>query len=454
MAKHTLLIVDDEQAQRESLAGFLSKKGYQIEQAASAEQALDLVRRLPIDLMLTDLRMPAMDGRQLLLRVKQINPEVEVIVMTAFGSLEGAVAAMKEGALDFLTKPIDLLQLEMIIAKAIDRKQLLSENARLRELVQKQHTFQGILTASPLMEERLSVASRAADSKATVLILGESGTGKELVAKAIHLAGSRRDKPFIAVNMAALPEQLLESELFGHEKGAFTGADKFRQGRFEMADGGTLFIDEVGDIPAGLQVKLLRVLQSQSFERLGSSQPIQVDVRLIAATHRNLEALVKEGRFRQDLYYRLNVVQVRLPALRERRMDIPTLADHFVKRYAGMNHKVIKGFSREAMDLLLKHDYPGNVRELENIIEQAVVLCRDDLITQRDLPLQHKTSMDEVAEDSNSFEQQVSRFEKKLIREALEATAGNQTKAAALLGMSERHLRYKLKKYGMKEGRG
>ncbi len=451
MAVHTLLIIDDEQAQRESLAGFLAKKGYQIQQAAFAQEAIEIVQRMPVDLLLTDLRMPGMDGRELLQKVKGINPEVEVIVMTAFGSLESAVAAMKEGALDFLTKPIDLQQLELIVAKAIERKQLLSENARLRELVQEQNTFQGIITSSPAMQESLSIAGRAAESKATVLILGESGTGKELVAKAIHLAGPRRDKPFVAVNMAALPEQLLESEMFGHEKGAFTGAEKFRQGRFEMAHSGTLFIDEVGDIPAGLQVKLLRVLQSQSFERLGSSQPIQVDVRLIAATHRNLEALVKEGAFRQDLYYRLNVVQIRLPALRERRMDIPALAGQFLKRFARLNDKPVHGFSREAMDLLLKHDYPGNVRELENMVEQAVVLCRDELITSRDLPLHAlSTPAITVPEAGASFQEQVAWFEKKLIQEALQAAAGNQSKAAARLGMGERHLRYKLKKYGMK----
>ncbi|NLP11047.1 sigma-54-dependent Fis family transcriptional regulator [bacterium] len=451
MAVHTLLIIDDEQAQRESLAGFLAKKGYQIQQAALAQEAIEIVQRMPVDLLLTDLRMPGMDGRELLQKVKGINPEVEVIVMTAFGSLESAVAAMKEGALDFLTKPIDLQQLELIVAKAIERKQLLSENARLRELVQEQQTFQGIITSSPLMQESLSIAGRAAESKATVLILGESGTGKELVAKAIHLAGPRRDKPFVAVNMAALPEQLLESEMFGHEKGAFTGAEKFRQGRFEMAHSGTLFIDEVGDIPAGLQVKLLRVLQSQSFERLGSSQPIQVDVRLIAATHRNLETLVKEGAFRQDLYYRLNVVQIRLPALRERRMDIPALANQFLKRFARLNEKPVHGFSREAMDLLLKHDYPGNVRELENMVEQAVVLCRDELITSRDLPLHALATPSATEPEAGaSFQEQVAWFEKKLILEALQAAAGNQSKAAARLGMGERHLRYKLKKYGMK----
>jgi DNA-binding NtrC family response regulator len=450
MAKRTLLLIDDEPAQRESLAGFLLKKGYLVHQAASGQQALELVQRFPIDLVLTDLRMPGMDGRQLLQKIKSLNPEVDVIVMTAFGSLEGAVAAMKEGALDFLTKPIDLLQLELIIAKAIERKQLLFENARLRELVQRHHHFKGIITSSPILQERLSVAGRAADSKATVLILGESGTGKELVAKAIHLASPRADQPFVAVNMAALPEQLLESELFGHEKGAFTGAEKFRKGRFEMADTGTLFIDEVGDIPLGLQVKLLRVLQSQSFERLGSSLPIQVDVRMVAATNRNLESMVKEGSFREDLYYRLNVVQIHLPALRERKMDIPALADHFLKHFAEQNGKTVTGFSHEAMDVLLKHHYPGNVRELENMVEQAVVLCRDDLITTQDLPMHLRSHNTAEPTSGASFLERVTHFEKKLILEALKESAGNQSKAAEHLGMSERHLRYKLKKYGLK----
>ena len=342
--KHALLIVDDEQAQRESLAGFLVKKGYTVHQAATGEEALRVVQRTAVDLALTDLRMPTMDGHQLLREIHNLNPEVDVIVMTAFGSLESAVSAMKDGALDFITKPIDLLQLEMTIVKALERKQLLSENRRLRDLVQQHRHFQSIITSSPNLQEQLSIASRAADSNATVLILGESGVGKELVAKAVHLASPRAEKPFVAVNMAALPEHLLESEMFGHEKGAFTGADKFRKGRFETADGGTLFIDEVGDIPAGLQVKLLRVLQTRSFERLGSSQPLQVDIRLIAATHRNLETMVKENLFRQDLYYRLNVVQIRLPALRERRADIPALADHFLQRFATMNGKSIQGF--------------------------------------------------------------------------------------------------------------
>jgi DNA-binding NtrC family response regulator len=448
--KHALLIVDDEQAQRESLAGFLVKKGYTVHQAATGEEALRVVQRTAVDLALTDLRMPTMDGHQLLREIHNLNPEVDVIVMTAFGSLESAVSAMKDGALDFITKPIDLLQLEMTIVKALERKQLLSENRRLRDLVQQHRHFQSIITSSPNLQEQLSIASRAADSNATVLILGESGVGKELVAKAVHLASPRAEKPFVAVNMAALPEHLLESEMFGHEKGAFTGADKFRKGRFETADGGTLFIDEVGDIPAGLQVKLLRVLQTRSFERLGSSQPLQVDIRLIAATHRNLETMVKENLFRQDLYYRLNVVQIRLPALRERRADIPALADHFLQRFATMNGKSIQGFSREALDLLLKYHYPGNVRELENIVEQAVVLGRDELIATRDLPAHLQTSHAPEPEAEASFKDQVEWFEQKLIVAALQGAGGNQSKAADRLGMSERHLRYKLTKYKMK----
>jgi two-component system NtrC family response regulator len=451
MAKHTILIVDDEPAQRQSLAGFLSKKGYTVMQAASGAEALEIVQRHPVDIALSDLRMPEMDGRQLLQAIKTVNPEVSVVLMTAFGNLDQAVAAMKEGAIDFLTKPIDLEQVEMIVAKSLENKTLHSEIARLREMVQEHNHFRGIITSSPAMQECLSIAGRAAASKATVLVLGESGTGKELIARAIHLASPRANKPFIAVNMAALPEQLLESELFGHEKGAFTGADKFRKGRFELADSGTLFIDEVGDIPLGLQVKLLRVLQQQAFERLGSAEAIQVDVRLIAATNRSLDALMKEGQFREDFYYRLNVVRIELPPLRERRSDIPTLANHFVKKFSDLNAKPVQGLSREAMDALIKYHYPGNVRELENIIEQAVVLCREDLITTQDLPRHLSAAAAAGATpDGDSFQEQVAAFEISLIQKALVHAEGNQSRAAKALGMSERHLRYKLKKYELK----
>jgi len=453
MPKYAILVVDDEQAQREALAGFLKKQGYHIHVAASGKQALEIIRENAVDLVLTDLRMPDLDGAKVLQRTKEINPEIEVIVMTAFGSIEGATQAMKDGATDFVTKPIDLEQLELTIAKTLERKQLASENRRLRELVGERLQFGAIITTSSAMEQALSVASRAAGSKATILITGESGTGKELVAKAIHLASPRADEPFVAVNMAALPENLVESELFGHEKGAFTGADKARKGRFEMANGGTLFIDEVGDVPASTQVKLLRVLQGQEFERLGSSQPIKVDVRVIAATNRPLEEMIKTGQFREDLYYRLNVVKIHLPPLRERRADIPLLAQHFIRRFAKLNDKSISGISKEAMDLLIKYALPGNVRELENIVEQAVVLAREEMLTTFDLPTHlHGTASEsaEASKSSGSFQQRVEAFEKDIIRQALREANGVQTKAAALLGMTERHLRYKLQKYGMK----
>ncbi|HNW59113.1 MAG TPA: sigma-54 dependent transcriptional regulator [bacterium] len=447
----TILIVDDEAAQRSALAGFLAKKGYTILQAESAAKALETVRFQTIDLVLTDLRMPGMDGAQLLTELKNLNPELEVILMTAFGTMEEAVQAMKNGALDFITKPIDLGQMELSIARAVERKHLIRENQRLQQLVAERLSFNGILTRSEAMQKALSIAARAAVSRTTVLILGESGTGKELVAKAIHLASPRATKPFVAVNLAALPESLVESELFGHEKGAFTGADRVRTGRFEAANDGTLFIDEVGDMPLPIQAKLLRVLQEQAFERLGSSTPIKVDVRLIAATNRSLEDLVKTRAFREDLYYRLNVVRIELPPLRERKSDIPLLAEHFVHQFAAENNRPMQGCTREAMDLLMKYPFPGNVRELQHLIEQAVVLSRDQWIGVEDLGLPAATAVAAAADiPGGTFTDRVEAFERGLIHAALQEASGVQSRAARALGISERHLRYKLQKYGMK----
>ncbi len=387
MSRPTILIVDDEAAQRETLAGYLEKKGYAVKTAESGVQALESIQESTIDLVITDMRMPEMDGSALMRHIKVLNPQIDVIVMTAYGSIESATETMKNGATDFITKPIDLEQLEMTVKKTLDRKQLLWENERLRDLVQERYSFDGIISNSGAMTEALSIAARVAPSRSTVLITGESGTGKELIAKAIHVSSPRAEKPFIAVNIAALSDHLVESELFGHEKGAFTGANQQRIGRFEAAEDGSLFIDEVGDIPHATQVKLLRVLQEQQIERIGSSRAIPVDVRVIAATNQPLEKMVKDGRFRHDLYYRLNVVKIKLPPLRERKTDIPLLIDSFIRKYTKLNQKNIKGFSREAMDKLLKHDFPGNVRELENIVEQAVVLGRHDIITVEDLPV-------------------------------------------------------------------
>ena len=450
MSEYTILVIDDESMQLKALSGFLKNKGYGVAETVSALEGLQKLKTMPVDLVLTDFKMPEKNGLEVLAEAKAINPEVGVVVMTAYGSIESAKEAIKGGAIDYLTKPIDLLQLELVIKKARERKQLLSENRQLKEQLAEKARFKNIISQSAEMTEVLSRAARVAASKATVLIQGESGTGKEQVALAIHAASPRKDGAFIAVNCAALPETLLESELFGHEKGAFTGAVQQVKGRFERADGGTLFIDEVGDIPPGVQVKLLRAIQEHAFERVGGVETIQVDTRIVAATNRNLEKLVKDGTFREDLYYRLNVVSIFIPPLRDRRSDIAPLIDHFLKKFSEENHKRIKGVSREALDLLMKYDYPGNVRELENIVEQAVVLTRGDIITREDLPFSVQEKHSEGELPSGNLEERVAAYEQKLIREALRKTAGVQTKAAALLGLSERNLRYKMKKHGMK----
>ncbi len=450
---HTILVVEDEQVQLEAISGFLSKQGYEVLQSARPVDALAIARERAVDIVLTDFKMPGMSGVELLEALKKMNPGIEVIIMTAYGSVESATEAMKLGAVDYITKPIDLRQLQLMIRNTLERKLLVSENRQLRRQLSERFSFEGIVSQSTAMSQVLNIAGRVASSSAPVLITGETGTGKELVAKAVHFAGSRREKPFVAVNCAALSENLLESELFGHEKGAFTGADRQRKGRFEMAEGGTLFIDEVGEIPLALQVKLLRVLQERYYERVGSSHSLPTNVRIVAATNRNLEAMVREGKFREDLFYRLNVVAIRLPPLRERREDIPPLVDAFIKRFASENSKKISGISREAMDLLMKHSYPGNVRELENIMQQSIVLCRGEMLFSEDLPLRVHEPFSEkisVLEMEGTFTEKVEAFEKSLILSALQSAGNVQTRASERLGIGERHLRYKLKKYGLK----
>ena len=449
MPERVILIVDDEETQRKVLAGFLRKRGFEAVQAASAEAAVAEASSRTIDLVLTDLRMPGRTGIDLVDDLRRVNPEVPVIVMTAFGTVATAVEAMKRGAADYLTKPIDLDELEVLIARTLERRALVSENAELRRQVESRYRLEGLETANARMQQAINVAARAAESRATILIRGESGTGKELLARAIHYASPRARRPLVAVNVAALPETLLESELFGHERGAFTGADRERRGRFELADGGTLFLDEIGDLPRSLQVKLLRVLQEQTVERVGASRVITVDVRIIAATNRDLEALVRAGEFREDLFYRLNVVSIDLPPLRDRREDVPLLVDHFLRRFAGERTPPLTGVSREALDLLLKYPYPGNVRELENLIHRAVVLARGLLVTTADLPAPVADAAPETDAGAGTFVERVTRFERQLIVDALGRAGGVQTQAARLLGMSERHLRYKLKKYGL-----
>jgi DNA-binding NtrC family response regulator len=456
MYNDTILVIEDDEPQLISLTGFLEHLGFNVVSTISSVEGIKIASEQPIDLVLTDYKMPEKNGMDVLREVKKINPEIGVIVMTAYGDIETAVLVMKENAVDYLTKPIlDLDNLELIIKKALERKKLVSENRELREKLQDKYRFDEIIYMSTEMEEVLNIAGRSANSKASILVYGESGTGKELVAKAIHYTSPRKDAPLVSVNCAALNENLLESELFGHEKGAFTGSDKQRKGRFEQADNGTIFLDEVGEIPLTIQVKLLRVIQEREFERVGGNQTIRVDVRVITATNKNLEKMVSEGTFRQDLFYRLNVISISIPPLRERRSDIPPLASYFVSKFASENNKEIESISKEAMDVLLKYNYPGNVRELENVIQRAVVMTRGKILTTDDLPIYIKSSRSEdvltTEKGRRSLDEIVEELERKLISEALEQSFGNQSKAAESLGISERNLRYKLKKYGMKQ---
>jgi len=396
--------------------------------------------------------MAKMSGLELLQAVHAINPETPVILITAFGTIEAAVAALKQGAIDYLTKPLNLEELLHRIRLVSERYRIISENRELRAALQERHRIEGIIGESGPMLEVLSLVRRVAPSEATVLIRGESGTGKELIAKAIHFGSPRARGPLVKVNCAALPEALLESELFGHEKGAFTGALTSRQGRFELANGGTIFLDEIGDLPLHLQAKLLRVLQEREYERVGSSRSVKVNVRILAASHRPLEALIKAGQLREDLYYRLNVVTILIPPLRERRTDLVLLIEHFLRRFAEKNGKTIRGLTPEAREILLRYDYPGNVRELENIVERAVVLTRDDVIGSGDLPLTvQEPEIAEGGDRETNITVAVEALERRMIRDALAQSDGVQTRAADLLGLGERGLRYKLVKYGFRE---
>ena len=449
MSERVVLIVDDEDAQRRVMAGFLRKKGFVVHASGGVDEALSLAAAHTVDLVLTDLRMPGRGGLELLADLRGLNPEIPVIVMTAYATVTTAVEAMKHGAADYLTKPVDLDELELLIARTLERRALVSENLELRRQLEARYRLEGLETANPRMAQAINLAARSAPSRATILIRGESGTGKELLARAIHAASPRARRPLVAVNVAALPETLLESEMFGHERGAFTGADRQHRGRFEQADGGTLLLDEIGDLPTGTQAKLLRALQEQRFERLGGAGSIQVDVRVVAATSRDLEAMVRSGSFREDLYYRLNVVSIEVPPLRERREDIPALVDRFLRRFAAEAGASVKGVSREAMDRLLKHDYPGNVRELENLVHRAVVLARGPQITTADLPVHLKGLPPETPSEGGSLVERLAAIERGWLRQALEDAGGVQTRAAQALGISERHLRYRLRKHGL-----
>jgi DNA-binding NtrC family response regulator len=451
-----VLVVEDEPFQREMLRDFLIRQGHRVAEAEDGERALRLLSAGYFDLMLLDFRMPGMNGLEVLREARHINPEIDAVILTAYGTIETAVEAMKAGARDYITKPVELDELSLLIDRVAEHRTLVRENKVLRqELRAKGVTSDTILYKSHRMAELINLAGRIAPSQATVLIQGETGTGKELFARLIHNLSPRAERPLIAVNCAAIPETLLESELFGHEKGAFTGAVQRRIGRFEQADGGTLFLDEIGELSLPVQVKLLRFLQEREFQRVGGERTLKANVRIISATHQDLEAKVKEGSFREDLFYRINVVALKIPPLRDRREDIPVLMDQFLKRFVRENRKKIEGVSREARDLLIKYDYPGNVRELENVIERAVVIARGRVLSLEDLPFPEalcESGVEETAADvsSGSLQLALESLERRMIQDALRKAELNQTRAAGLLGLSERMLRYKLKKYGLK----
>ncbi len=455
MEQARVLIMDDEAGERQRIGGYLEAKGHEVVGVGSVEEAVAAIRRERFDVFLTDCNIPGVDALRTSEDARRINPDMAVIIMTAYGTIETAVKAIKAGAYDYLPKPVDPEQVALLIERITERRNLISENRLLKEQLKDRYKFEEIVSASRAMEDVLNVVGRVAGSNATVLLRGESGTGKELIAKAVHYHSPRAGYPLIKVNCAALPETLLESELFGHEKGAFTGAAFRRIGRFEAADKGTILLDEIGDLTLGMQVKLLRVLQEKEFERLGGNHTIRVDVRVIAATNRDLEKAMKEGKFRDDLYYRLNVVSVVIPPLRERKEDIPALIDYFIKKYGEENSKKISGLTLEARDMLMRYDYPGNVRELENIIERAVVLSKGGTISVSDLPIHMRVPARDVSMDFRSSEGNLNKtletIERRLILEALKETGGVQTRAAERLGISERVLRYKLKKYRIKD---
>jgi len=448
--KSIILIVDDEKNTREGLARAL-RRSYEVLIAESGAKALDLLSERPVDVMLSDLRMPGMDGMTLMQRALANSPQLICIMLTAYGNIETAVDAMRHGATDFLTKPVNLEQLEMVLNRVLRSRRAETENIQLHEQLDSKFGMEHIIGSSPEMQKIFDTVRQVAASRATVLIQGDSGTGKELIAKAIHQLSPRKNGAFVPVHCAALSSTLLESELFGHEKGSFTGAAERRKGRFELADGGSLFLDEIGEIDASVQVKILRALEERRFERVGGQESIDVDTRLIAATNRDLKKMVAEGTFREDLYYRLYVVVIHLPSLRERKSDIPLLLKHFLDVFNQENGRAIEGFSPDALDLLTAYSWPGNVRELRNVVEQMVVLSRSLRIGVRDLPLQIRDAGGgSVSVESGTLDE----MEKQAIQQALKEAGGNRTRAAEKLGISRRTLHRKISEYGFTEVEG
>ena len=449
--KAKILVVDDESSHRQMIKAVLSAEGYEIREAADGNQAVKAVEEKFHDLILMDIRMPGLSGIEALQKIKDISPGIPVIIMTAYASVNTAIDALKSGAYDYLTKPLDIEELKILVAKALQFQKLEQENIYLKEQLNNRFDFSSIIGRSPSMKQLFETMALVAPSEAGVLIVGESGTGKELIANAIHQNSSRAQRPFIKVNCAALPETLLESELFGHEKGAFTGATARKQGRFQLAHNSSILLDEIGEMSPTTQAKILRVLQEREFEPIGSTQTIRVDTRVIAATNKNLEEEIKKGRFREDLFYRINVVTIAVPPLRERREDIPLLADFFLKRFAEKNRRVINGFTPRAMDLFMRYDWSGNVRELENVVERAVIMARGEMITPMEFPKNLKELDVELKEPNLDLSpgRSLKEVEKEMILRTLAETDGNRTHAANILGISRRTLQLKLKEYGI-----
>src|SRR5271169_17005 len=446
----TVLIVEDEAKMRRLLELNLGEDGFTTLSAADAETGLKLLRTESVDLVVTDLKLPGQDGLAFLQAVKQLNAALPVVVMTAFGSVETAVEAMKAGAADYVMKPFSLAEMRMVIHKELDVRQLREENRSLREALGKRYEHPNIVARGPKMQEVLATVERVAPTNATVLLGGESGVGKDLIARAIHEKSRRASGPFVKINSTAIPETLLESELFGYEKGAFTGAASSKRGKFELADKGTLFLDEIGDVPLAVQVKLLRVLQEREFERLGGTRTLKVDVRLIAATNRDLREALEQHTFREDLYYRLNVVPIDIPPLREHREDIPELVNLFISRFAAESGKQITAIAPEALHVLTDHYWPGNVRELQNVIERACALANGSVLGSSDIRLDAQrakaaNSSEPVLPEGMTLEQ----WEDEIIREALRKADGNKSQAARRLGLSRNALRYRLSKIGI-----
>jgi two-component system response regulator HydG len=449
MTTATVLVVDDDRANLDSVSRIFQREGLSTLSASNGTEALDLLRKPEVSVMVTDLMMPGMDGQELLKAARTIRPDVEVVLMTAYATVETAVAAMKDGAYDFITKPLKRHALVKAVQKALEKQALVAENKSLKAKLAEIGASGGkaMVGQSPAFRAMMDTLRQAAPSTATVLLMGESGTGKELAARALHEHSSRAKGPFIAVNCAAIPESILEAELFGVERGAYTGAVARREGRFERASGGTLFLDEVGEMPLSAQVKLLRVLQEGEIERLGGTQTVKVDVRLVAATNKDLQKEVSEGRFREDLYYRLNVVEVRVPALASRREDIPLLADAFLRRFAAKNGKTLRGFSEEALRILENYAWPGNIRELEHGVERAVVLARGEVLEASDLPESvRKGPLGSAGQLVIPIGTPMEEIERRVIHETLRHTKGDKTLAARLLGIAARTIYRKLER--------